>query len=133
MDSFSKLSFIGFSMGGIIARGTVKNLGEYHQRLGFFITLSSPHIGLSIVQNFLFNFGFFFMKAIRKNDSAINELSLKDQKNIVDTKLFKLSLDDSLKNFKNVIFIGSYEDHYSPYESSLVAKGKVLSKPSADI
>lgn len=113
-------------MGGIIARGVASKLLEYKDRFGFFMTLSTPHLGLNFVQNFLFNLGFFFLKVVRKTQSVVNQLSLKDAKSINETFLFELSKDDSLKYFEQVLFVGSLEDHYSPYESSLVVKGKIL-------
>lgn len=45
-ETFNKISFIGFSMGGIIARGVIENLLQYKDKFGFFMSLSSPHLGL---------------------------------------------------------------------------------------
>jgi hypothetical protein len=40
-----RISFIGFSMGGIIVRAALPHLEEYKDRMNSFITLSSPHLG----------------------------------------------------------------------------------------
>jgi len=39
------LNFVGHSMGGIIARASLKHLTKYKEQLGFFCSLSSPHLG----------------------------------------------------------------------------------------
>jgi len=41
-----RISFIGFSMGGIIVRAALPFLELYKDRMNSFITLSSPHLGI---------------------------------------------------------------------------------------
>jgi triacylglycerol esterase/lipase EstA (alpha/beta hydrolase family) len=41
----TKISFLGFSMGGIIIRAALPHLSDYKDRMHTFITLSSPHLG----------------------------------------------------------------------------------------
>ena len=36
-------------MGGVIARGVIAQLHEFKKKFGFFLTLSSPHMGLNFV------------------------------------------------------------------------------------
>ena len=42
----SRISFLGFSMGGIIIRAALPHLSEFKDRMHTFITLSSPHLGI---------------------------------------------------------------------------------------
>jgi hypothetical protein len=42
----SRISFLGFSMGGIIIRAALPHLTEFKDRMHTFITLSSPHLGI---------------------------------------------------------------------------------------
>lgn len=46
MSNFTKLSFIGFSMGAIVARATLSKLQKYKKKFSFFLSLSSPHLSL---------------------------------------------------------------------------------------
>jgi len=42
-----KISFIGFSLGGVIIRNTLKYLKEFKHKFFFFLSLSSPHLGIA--------------------------------------------------------------------------------------
>lgn len=44
-SNLSKISFIGFSLGGLIMRQSLPFLQKYKEKFHAFITLSSPHIG----------------------------------------------------------------------------------------
>ena len=125
-NNFSKLSFIGFSMGGIIARSVLKYLQEYKNRFYLLLTFSSPHLGLSFCDGSLFNIGVWFMQVFNKKKSSINQLSLEDEKKKEDLFLYKLSKEKFIQDFEYVLFLGSYEDKYSHFESSLVVKGDVI-------
>ncbi|CAI2383970.1 unnamed protein product [Moneuplotes crassus] len=50
----------------------------------------------------------------------IKELLYNDQKDIRESVLYILAEMDTLKWFKYALFCGSYQDNYSPLESSLV-------------
>ena len=39
------INFVGHSMGGIIARSSLKHLTKFKDQFGFFCSLSSPHLG----------------------------------------------------------------------------------------
>jgi len=43
-----------------------------------------------------------------------------DASNKQDTFLFKLSQDDSLKHFKYVMLVSSFQDNYAPHDSARV-------------
>lgn len=48
------INLVGHSMGGIIARAAIPHLEKYNQQMGFFCSLSSPHLGyLNGVSNFI--------------------------------------------------------------------------------
>lgn len=44
-SNVSKISFIGFSLGGLICWQSFPYLAKYKEKMHAFITLSSPHIG----------------------------------------------------------------------------------------
>jgi triacylglycerol esterase/lipase EstA (alpha/beta hydrolase family) len=39
------LNFVGHSMGGVIARASLKYLAKFKDQLGFYCSLSTPHLG----------------------------------------------------------------------------------------
>lgn len=39
------LNFVGHSMGGVIARSSLKYLAKFKDQLGFYCSLSTPHLG----------------------------------------------------------------------------------------
>ena len=41
-----RLSFLGFSMGGVIIRSALPYLTQFKEKMHTFITLSSPHLGI---------------------------------------------------------------------------------------
>jgi len=41
----SKMSFIGYSMGGILIRESLKHLYDYKDKMHMYMSLSSPHLG----------------------------------------------------------------------------------------
>ena len=43
-----RMSFLGFSMGGVILRAALPLLSEFKDRMNTFITLSSPHLGFNL-------------------------------------------------------------------------------------
>lgn len=45
-NAFFHLSFIGYSLGGIIIRAALPILGKYKKNLKTYMTLSTPHLGL---------------------------------------------------------------------------------------
>ena len=116
----NKLSFIGFSLGGVLCRSCLKFLKkEYQKKLFFLLTLSSPHLGLNFNKKSLFHIGLKFYKIFQNKNSSLKQLLLEDENKIENSFLYKLSEMKNIKNFKYIIFIGSEEDKYSPVESSL--------------
>lgn len=41
------INVIGFSLGGVIARAMLKGLEQYKDKFNLFLTLASPHLGIS--------------------------------------------------------------------------------------
>ena len=57
----SKLSFVGHSMGGLIIRASLPHLKEYKDRMGCFMTVSTPHLGVNKGDSKLVEFGILFI------------------------------------------------------------------------
>lgn len=48
-----RLSFIGFSMGGLVVRAALPFLLQYHPFLYNYVSLSSPHLGCLLDSSYL--------------------------------------------------------------------------------
>lgn len=59
------------------------------------------------------------LRKIRKN-SSLNELTMNDNTDPRQSLLFKLSTAGSLKIFKKVILVSSFQDKYVPWHSARI-------------
>lgn len=105
---FTNLNFIGFSLGGIIARAVFELLKQYWPKFNLFITFSSPHLGISESSNSLVNIGVWYLIQVDKvkNLKQLNFQSLK----MADSLLMRLSLSEALSSFKKVVLVCSKND-----------------------
>lgn len=53
-------------MGGIIAKAILMNLEDHKSKFNLFMTLSSPHLGISEIENCLVATGVMWMKKVSK-------------------------------------------------------------------
>lgn len=58
---FTSVSFIGYSLGGIIIRAALKHLEVIKDKINVLLTLASPHLGISKLNNFLVKTGVWYM------------------------------------------------------------------------
>jgi len=113
-----RLSFIGHSLGGVIIRAALPHLKRHKDKMYSYMSFSSPHLGCSNGSK-LISTG---IAVIKKwyNSKCLQQLSLSDAKNIKDTFLYKLSMQEGLNWFKNIGLVCSYQDTYSPFDSSRI-------------
>jgi hypothetical protein len=116
---FKKISFIGHSIGGVIIRSALPHLEEFKNKFWIYISLSSPHLGYAFSDSTLIKTGMWFLKNW-KNSKSLEQLLQKDNVNLNETCMYKLSNFDGLNWFNYVYFLSSHQDNYSPYESSRV-------------
>lgn len=64
-----RISFVGFSMGGIICRAAFPYLENYKSKFYTFLSLSSPHLGYMYKSSTLFDTGMWFLKKWKKSKS----------------------------------------------------------------
>lgn len=128
-EELNKISFIGYSLGGIIIRAALPLLDEFYDKFGFFITLSSPHLGTLANSSYLVDAGIWVLRKLKKTIS-MKQLSLKDGKDIFQTFLYQLSNSNGIEYFKNIAFVSSLQDKYAPFESSRVEVGSKAWKSS---
>jgi surfactin synthase thioesterase subunit len=72
------LNFVGHSMGGIIARASLQHLQQLKTELGFFFSLSSPHIGYLSGVDTMVKTGLWVMRKMNKVLS-LDQLSMEDK------------------------------------------------------
>jgi triacylglycerol esterase/lipase EstA (alpha/beta hydrolase family) len=46
LNDYKRINFIGYSLGGILARQSLKHLEKYKDRMNIFISFASPHAGI---------------------------------------------------------------------------------------
>lgn len=113
-----KISFIGFSLGGIIIRAALPLISQYKAKFYSYISLATPHLGLKIKKKYIAA-GLWFMKMF-SNKKCLEQLNLDDSPDIHDTFMFQLSQSEGLSWFKKVYFFASSQDTYCPFGSARV-------------
>ena len=84
------INFVGHSMGGIIARAALHSLPQFQNQLGFFFSLSTPHLGYLSGVDTMIKAGLWFMRKMNKVRS-LDQLAMEDEEELRNTFLFKLS------------------------------------------
>lgn len=62
-----RLSFIGYSLGGLIIRAALPHLEEYADKMHTYFSLSSPHLGYMSNGNKIIEAGMWFLKKWKKS------------------------------------------------------------------
>jgi pimeloyl-ACP methyl ester carboxylesterase len=84
------INFVGHSMGGIIARACLSRLPQFQDQLGFFFSLSTPHLGYLNGVDAMIKAGLWFMRKMNKVKS-LDQLAMEDAESLKETLLYKLS------------------------------------------
>ena len=111
-----RLSFVGYSLGGLICRASLPHLQEYASLFHFYISLSTPHLGHLQTKHFTVATGLWFMRKLRRS-RCLDELTLNDSQD--SGFLHKLNCTAGFQGFKHVALVGSLQDQYVPYASAL--------------
>lgn len=123
------ISFVGHSIGNIITRAAVSDelFAPLRQHLGFFLSISGPHLGYMFSTNVLFDSGMWLLKNVRRSKS-LHQIALTDARDPRDSYLYRLASRDSLPNlFRHIIFVSSPQDRYVPYHSARVETSSQMS------
>lgn len=108
------LSFIGHSLGGLIIRACIPFLTKFKNQLHTLITLGTPHLGSSS-KKVLVRLGMKVLSSFEKQKS-LKEMCLQDQNGY----LMRLSQQEGLSWFRNLVLVSSYNDGYVNYESAKI-------------
>eukprot|EP01102_Stenamoeba_stenopodia_P015874 TRINITY_DN5483_c0_g1_i3.p1 TRINITY_DN5483_c0_g1~~TRINITY_DN5483_c0_g1_i3.p1 ORF type:complete len:1451 (+),score=359.94 TRINITY_DN5483_c0_g1_i3:282-4634(+) len=116
----AKISFVGHSMGGVIIRAALKEepLRPYLRSMHTYISLSSPHLGTVGSTKLMSSASWVFQKLA--NSQSLSELRMCDGDSIEDCFLWKLSVNDPLGYFVNVLLVSSEQDDVIPSTSSRI-------------
>lgn len=80
VENIERISFIGFSLGGIIIRAALPSLSKYKSKFYSYISLASPHLGLKLNRKVIAA-GIWFMKVF-KSSKCIEQLNFDDHEDI---------------------------------------------------
>lgn len=115
----SKISFIAHSLGGLIVRSALPFLVRHKSLFNIFVTLSSPHVGIT---NRLIESGVLFLRLFKKS-TVLEQLTLRDAYNLEDCELYRLASLDQIAWFRRVLLVGSNQDRYAPISTSILSEG----------
>ncbi|EGR34565.1 serine esterase, putative [Ichthyophthirius multifiliis] len=135
-----RISFLGYSLGGLIIRACIPYLQKYYNKFYTFMTFSTPHVGNMYQTNKIVDAGLWIMKKFSKQ-TCLNQLTLSDAKDIKNTYIYSLStqpvfyffiinylhiffiyLFQGLNYFENVVVFSSLQDSYVSYSSARIQK-----------
>jgi len=95
-NKLGKISFIGYSLGGVIIRAAMPHLSEYKDKMHTFISLSSPHLGYMYNSSKIVNAGLWILKQYNKS-ICLNQLHLSDSGNLKCCYLSELAKSVNFK------------------------------------
>ena len=120
-----KISFVGHSLGGLIIRASLPYLSELQDRFYSYISLACPHLGCLNNESKLIDAGMWILCKI-KQSLLLNQLVLKESKDMRHSLLYTLSKEQGLGWFKKVYFFSSSQDSYVPFHSARVEVGSSI-------
>merc|ERR1712032_1120065 len=95
---------------------------EYADRLGVFLTLSTPHLGLWPSSLSPFRRALFWLARCWFPDPMLETLALADARHTEESHLYRLSRDANMGKFDTVVFVYSPEDGRFPHDSTSVSE-----------
>jgi hypothetical protein len=120
-----RLSFVAYSIGGLIVRSAVPLLEEFQDRMYTFISFSSQHLGFKFASNSLVKTGVWLFKKVR-NGKVYDELLMNDTPDPKDSFLSRMAKTPGLEHFQHVVLFSSYQDQYAPFESARIEVSGVV-------
>lgn len=118
-SNYSKISFVGHSLGGIIIRAALPFLKKLRPYMCSYVSISVPHLGCRTSKNVLVNLGMNLLVSVKK-DVIIKQLQMNEHADPRKTFLFKLSTNDCLHWFENILLVSTSQDSFVPYFSARI-------------
>ena len=123
LDSLS-LSFVAHSVGCIVVRAALLQppLQRFRPRLSAFVSLCGPHLGLARASNALLTSGMRVLQHV-KQAKWIAQALLEDAGDPERGFLHRLAREGGLGEFRSVVLVGSRQDRYVPFYSTMADAG----------
>mmetsp|Transcript_139652 Transcript_139652/g.260414 ORF Transcript_139652/g.260414 Transcript_139652/m.260414 type:complete len:806 (+) Transcript_139652:96-2513(+) len=118
-SALGRLSFVAYSIGGLILRAALPLLKEFKDKMYTFLSFSTPHLGYMDQQSPLFNAVVWSLKKWRKI-RCLDQLTMTDTTDPKESFLYRLSSSSGIEHFKWVVVVSSKQDNYAPFKSSRV-------------
>ena len=116
----SRLSFVGFSLGGLVIRAALPYLQKYTDRLYTLLTLSTPHMGYVGNSSRLVEGGLWLLQRWNAEATALRQLTHGDSDREDTTYLMTLARQQGLEKFRYIVLASSAQDSYAPFESARI-------------
>ena len=127
----SRISFIGHSMGTLVAKVAAASdeLKKYRNLFYTYLSLNGPHLGLKYNTSKTHSVGLWLLQKFKKSQS-LQQLQLNDVGRNSPTLpfIYKLLRQPAFMFFKNAVFVSCAGDKYVPFHSARIE----LSKDAAD-
>ncbi|CAL8081585.1 unnamed protein product [Calicophoron daubneyi] len=130
----TRISFIGHSMGCVLIRAALLSarMIPYLPKLHAFLSLSGPHLGTVYNSSGLINMGMWVMQKWKKS-ASLSQLRLRDDPNLRNTYLYRLSASPGLDKFRYVLLVSSPQDRYVPYHSTRIELCKAAVRDNSSL
>ena len=113
----TRISFIGYSLGGLIVRAALLLLGDHKSKFYSLVTIGTPHLGYLYKKGALFNTGMMLFNKLGEQ-RVLSQLRYADGNSIKDAYLYTLAENGDLGHFKNILLVSSSQDQWVPYDSA---------------
>jgi len=123
--SLSRLSFVGYSLGGLVVRAALPHLAEFAAVMHTFLSFSAPHLG-HMSDASLVGAGLWVLERV-KRAQILQQLLLNDSPDPQRTALYRLSQTEGLQWFQHVAVCSSYQDKYVPRDSARIELSAAMS------
>ena len=113
---YTQISFVCHSMGGLVARCSLKELDRYSRLFATFTTFGTPHLSSFYLNNPIAS-PVFNVYQIAMDSKSLAQIKMADHLDKRQTLLYHLSYDSRLKHFKAVNLFASKQDRYVQFET----------------
>eukprot|EP00929_Paragymnodinium_shiwhaense_P105479 TRINITY_DN70542_c0_g1_i1.p1 TRINITY_DN70542_c0_g1~~TRINITY_DN70542_c0_g1_i1.p1 ORF type:complete len:721 (+),score=147.95 TRINITY_DN70542_c0_g1_i1:104-2266(+) len=124
----TRVSFVVFGTGGIIARAALPWLAQFADSLHAFVSLASPHLGVMPASLSWRAWAAFACARLTASSASskgrtgwkglLQELALEDARHQEDSLVFRLSGDGYLSKFKELILVAAADDELVSRQSA---------------
>mmetsp|Transcript_110309 Transcript_110309/g.172498 ORF Transcript_110309/g.172498 Transcript_110309/m.172498 type:complete len:752 (-) Transcript_110309:227-2482(-) len=116
-SALGRLSFITFSLGGLIVRSALPLLHEYSNKMYTFMSICSAHLGYIQKAAGVLTYGLKVL-AHWRDAPVLNQLTMQDGKVPQESLIYRLSKTKGFELFQWVVLVGSAQDQFAPHPTA---------------